>query len=132
MKKAVSESKLVFLKSGHPKCGWCVIFDRYHHNPEVKAILERHYVIAAIDFVNMPDGGAVFSRFAQPGSPSWVIISPDRKVIIDSFSKDGNVGFPGEPKETAYYLAALKKATPAITDKELETLKEQIAKAMGK
>jgi hypothetical protein len=61
-----------------------------------------------------------------------VIVSPQRKVIIDSYSPQGNVGYPLEPTETAYYVAALKKATPAITEAELRMLSEQIKKAAGK
>jgi hypothetical protein len=42
------------------------------------------------------------------------------------------VGYPLEPDETAYYTAALKKATPQITDQELQILSQQIKKAAGK
>lgn len=131
-KKAAAETKLVFLKSGHPQCGWCVVFDRFHHKPEVQQIIEKYYVVAAIDIVNMPNGAAVFERFAKVGAPSWVIITPERKALIDSYDNGSNVGYPLQPNETAYYLAALKKATPAITDAELTILAEQIKKAAGK
>lgn len=131
-KQAAQESKLVFLKAGHPQCGWCVVFDRFHHKEEVKQILEKHYVVAVIDTVNMPNGTAVFERYAKVGAPSWVIITPDRKPVIDSYENGRNVGYPLQPNETAYYLAALKKATPAISEDELKTLGEQIKKAAGK
>ena len=132
-KQAARESKLVFVKSGFPECGWCRIFDRYHGTPEVQNILGKYYVVVAIDTENMPDGQTVFSKYAQPGAPSWVIITPQKKVIIDSYGgPQGNVGYPAEPGETTYYLAALKKATPAITDDELHTLSQQIQKAREK
>lgn len=133
-KQASMESKLVFIKSGFPKCVWCRIFDRYHNIPEVQKIIGKYYVVVVIDTVNMPDGKAVFSKFAEPGAPSWVIITPQREVIIDSYAPapEGNVGYPGRPSESAYYLAALKKATPAITDDELQILSQQIQKAKGK
>jgi hypothetical protein len=130
--QAAKESKLVFLKSGYPECAWCRIFDRYHGLPEVQKIVGKYYVVAVIDIENMPDGFSVFSRYAKPAAPSWVIMTPQKKVIIDSYARDGNVGFPNEPNETAYYLAALKKATPAITDGELKTLSEQIQKVTRK
>lgn len=135
-KKAAAESKLIFLKSGFPECGYCVIFDRFHRRPEVVRILEPHYVIVAIDTNYMPDGKAVFSKFAPPSAPSWVIITPDRKVVIDSFvskgDDDSNVGYPLQPDETAYYLSALKKASPSIADEDLRILGEQIKKAAGR
>ena len=131
-KTATRESKAVFVKSGFPECGWCRIFDRYHNLPDVQRILGRYYVIVAIDTKNMPDGEATFSKYAKPAAPSWVIISPQKRVIVDSYSREGNVGYPVEPNETAYYLAALNRATPTITEAELQTLSRQIKKAARK
>ena len=131
-KQATAESKMVFVKSGFPECGWCRIFDRYHGSREVQKIIGKHYVVVAIDTSYMPDGKAVFSKLTKPGAPSWVIITPEEKVIIDSYGPKGNVGYPLEPDETLYYTAALKKATPAITDEELQILSQQIKKAAGK
>ena len=131
-KQAAAESKMVFVKSGFPECGWCRVFDRYHSAREVQQIIGKHYVIVAIDTKYMPDGEAVFGKLGRPGAPSWVIITPEKKVIIDSYAPKGNVGYPLEPEETAYYTAALKKATPEITDQELQVLAQQIKKAAGK
>ena len=131
-KTAASESKSVFVKSGFPECGWCRIFDRYHNSPDVQRVLGKYYVIVSIDTSYMPDGKATFSKYAEPGAPSWVILSSQKKVIVDSYAPEGNVGYPLAPQETAHYLAALKKATPSITEAELQTLAQQIKKAPGK
>jgi protocatechuate 3,4-dioxygenase beta subunit len=128
---AASESKVVFLKSGFREYPWCRIFEEYHRSSDVREILGKYYVIAAIDTKNMPDGEAVFSRYAEPGAPAWVIISPQKNVIVDSYSQAGNIGYPTKPEETAYYLAALRRATPAITDAELRTLSKQILAEHG-
>lgn len=133
-RQAAKDSKLVFVKSGFPECGWCRVFDRYHGTPEVQKIIGKYYVVAVIDTENMADGKAVFGKFAAPGAPSWAIITPQRKKIVDSYAPAplGNVGYPGNPEETAYYLAALRKATPAIADQELDLLSKQLRKATGK
>lgn len=123
---------MVFVKSGFPECGWCRVFDRYHGTHDVQQIMGKYYVTVKIDTRYMPDGKAAFSKLAKPGAPSWVIITPEKKVIIDSYAPKGNVGYPLEPDETAYYTAALKKATPKITDPELQMLSQQIRKAAGK
>ncbi|MGP8239653.1 MAG: DUF255 domain-containing protein [Limisphaerales bacterium] len=126
--QAANESKAVFIKSGHPECGWCRVFDRYHSSPEVQRILGKYYIIVAIDIKYMPDGKSTFSKYAQPGSPSWVIVSPQKQLIVDSYAPGGNVGYPGSPEEAAYYIAALKKATPSITEEELHTLSQLVQK----
>ncbi len=129
---AANQSKMLFVKSGHPGCSWCRVFDRYHEMPEVHAILDKYYVVVNIDTVNMPDGSETFSLYAKPGAPSWVIISPEKEVIVDSYSEAGNVGYPLRPNETAHYLAAIKQATPTISEAELAELSEQIQKAANK
>ncbi len=132
-RKAARESKCVFLMSSFPKCGACILLDHYHNLPEVRKIIGKYYVIADIDTEIMPDGNAVFGKYAKPGAPSWVILSPDKSVVVDSYSSpEGNVGFPGDPNGVACYLAALKKATPAITKDELSVLAEQLKKVAGK
>jgi uncharacterized protein YyaL (SSP411 family) len=130
--KASSDGKVVFMKSGYPECGWCNIFDRYHAMPEVKQIVEKYYVVVKIDTSYMPDGKEVFTKFAEPGSPSWVIVGADRKPIIDSYDNGNNVGYPYEPNEVAHYVKALRQASPAISDAEIETLKEKLAQAAKK
>jgi hypothetical protein len=129
---AAKESKLVFLKSGYPECIWCRTFDKYHSTPEVRDIVGKYFVVAEVDTENMPDGKDVFTAFAQPGAPSWVILTPDKKVLIDSYAetngKKVNVGFPGAPEEKEYYQAALKKTVPKITQAELDVLGTQLQK----
>jgi hypothetical protein len=130
--KAKRDAKLVFVVSGFKECSWCRVFERYHATPEVAQIIGKYYEVVKIDTTYMPDGKVVFSKLAQPGAPSWVIITPERKVIADSYAKTGNVGYPVEPHESDHYLKALKKATPQITEPELKTLAEQIQKAAGR
>ena len=131
-KAAASQAKAVFINSGTPECGWCRVFSRYHNLPEVRRILGKYYVNADLDIEYMPDGEDVFSRFAQPGTPAWVIISPQKNVIVDSYSRSSNVGYPIDPEEMSYYLAVLRRATPAITDAELRALSEQLKQAAGR
>lgn len=134
LEKADAESKLVFMKSGWPGCGYCRMFDKYHHMPEVEAILSKFYVVVSIDINNMPDGKAVFSEYARPGGPSWAIVTPEKEVIVTSFTNGdkGNTGFPVKPNELAHYKNALKQASPEITPEELDTLGAMLLKVYGR
>ena len=64
------------------------------------------------------------------------VLSSAKQVVIDSFERKGdpgsNVGYPAKPNETAYYLAAIKKATPSVSEDELKVLAAEIKKAAGK
>ena len=127
--QAAKSSKQVFLWVGGPPCGCCAAFFNYHYLDDAAGILEKYYVIVHIDAGAMPDGEATFNKYAKLGSPAWVILSPQKKVIVDSYAPAGNVGYPLSPDGMAYYFAALKKATPAITDAELRWLTVPLNKA---
>jgi hypothetical protein len=128
-KIAARDSKMVFITSGSPPCGCCVAFHNYHLLDDVNDVLGKHYVMVDINTTFMPDGITVFSKYAKPSMPSWAIISPKKKVVVDSYSPKGNIGYPGTAEGMAYYFAALRKATPAITENELRWLAVQLQKA---
>ena len=129
---ARKDSKLVFVASGFKECGWCRVFEKYHALPEVSQILGKYLVNVKIDTTYMPDGKEVFSKMAKPSAPSWVIVTPDRKPIVDSYADSGNVGYPVEPNEIAHYVKALKQAAPKITEDEIKTLSTHLRKLGGK
>lgn len=128
-KIAARDKKMVFLTSGSPPCGHCVAFMNYHLLDDVNAVLGKYYVIVGINTGFMPDGVATFRKYAAPSFPSWVIITPKKKVVVDSYGPKGNVGYPDQPEGMAWYFAALKKATPDITENELRWLAVQLQKA---
>jgi hypothetical protein len=132
-KEAAAESKVVFMKSGYPECGYCRKFDQFHSDPEVRRMLDPHLVIISIDTRYMPDGKAVFEKYAKPGAPSWVILTPAKKIIIDSYAAQGNVGFPVKPHEVEHYLRAVDIVCPdGISRKDKDILSKQLLKAYGR
>ena len=130
--RAKKESKLVFVASGFKECGWCRVLEKYHALPDVSQILGKYYVNVKIDTTYMPDGRKVFSKLAKPGAPSWVIVTPEREAIVDSYAESGNVGYPAAPHEIAHYVKALKQATPKISEEEIKTLSGHLQRLGGK
>jgi hypothetical protein len=126
---AARESKMVFLTSGSTTCDKCAAFMNYHLLNDVMVVLGKYYVIVDIHTDFMPDGAAIFGKYAKPSFPSWVILSPEKKVMVDSYSPKGNVGYPLAPNHISYYFDALKKASPALTETELRWLAIQLQKA---
>lgn len=124
--EASATRRSILLTIGHSRCGWCLRFDAYYKRPAVRRILEKYFVVAKIDSIKMEDGKLVFSRFAQPGTPAWVILSPELHAVADSFRNQKNVGYPSMPDEVQYYLDGLRKAQPNLTDTELATLASQL------
>lgn len=46
---AKENNKKLFLVFGWEGCGWCRRLDKYHNDPKVKNILDKHFIISYID-----------------------------------------------------------------------------------
>ncbi len=129
-KEAAEQSKMIFIKpSCYPGCYECARYLFYHKLGAVREILNKYYVLVDIETNFRSDDVEVYRQFAEPSALSWVIISPDKKVIADAASCKGNREYPLSPECTAYYLSALKQATPKITQSELDVLSKQMQMA---
>jgi hypothetical protein len=84
-------------------------------------------VLVDIDVVKNAGGEKVYEKYGpQRGVPAWTIMDAGQKVLVDSMRKKENVGFPYEPHEVAHFLDALKKACPALSEEELQVLKDRL------
>ena len=84
-------------------------------------------MLVDIDVVKNAGGEKVYEKYGpQRGVPAWTIMDAGQKVLVDSMRKKENVGFPYEPHEVAHFLDALKKACPALSEEELQVLKDRL------
>jgi thiol-disulfide isomerase/thioredoxin len=121
--KAKKDDKRVFLMFGSPTCGWCKYLDKYHADPSVKELLDKHVVLVKVDVVTNPGGEEMYKKYGTDrGVPAFSILDADEKVLGDSGDGKDNVGFPYEPHEIAHYAKVMKKACPKLTDADVEML----------
>ncbi len=84
-------------------------------------------MLVDIDVVKNAGGDKVYEKYGpQRGVPAWTIMDASQKVLVDSMRKKENVGFPYEPLEVAHFLDALKKSCPALSEEELQVLKDRL------
>ena len=86
----------------------------------VKEILDKYFVIAKVDIFETKEGVDLYKKYGKKGTPSWTIFDLNGEVQIDSDNGNGNIGFPAKEYELEYYVHALKKAAPLISEKESE------------
>jgi len=115
-------SKKLFLVFGWEGCGWCRVFDKYHHDSIVNAILSKYFMIAKIDIRKTKAGVDLYKTYGKTGTPSWTIFDLKGDVLIDSDNGKGNIGYPAEENELEYYVFALRKAVSTISESECEIL----------
>ena len=128
LKNAGAGNKKLFLMFGWEGCKWCRVFDQYHHDRKVKAILDRYYMIVNLDIYKSKAGEALYKVYGKQGTPSWTIFDSNRMVLADCDNGKGNIGYPVTEDELAYYISVIRKTTPGISqvkyDKLITKLKE--------
>ena len=122
LNQAKSENKNLFMIFGWEGCGWCRVLDKYHKDKEVNALLGKHFFFIKMDIEKNADGKALDEIYGTGGTPSWTIFDKEGAVLIDSDSGNGNIGFPSSKDELAYYIVAMKKAIPSLSDQDGEFL----------
>lgn len=131
LKRAQSESKLVFVHFGAPWCPWCHRLDDWMRAPANAELLNKDFIDLKIDVDRMTGGKAVMTRFrgdkAQDGIPWFAFLDASGKAVAVSEAKGVNIGFPAAAEEVAHFesmLAAHAKKMSADDRKKLvESLK---------
>jgi hypothetical protein len=130
LKKAKADNKAVFLSFGVTMEMWSEHLDKYNGRPAVKKILDDHLVFVKVIMGDTPGAEELYLKYGPKENatfPFWVILSPEQKVLVDALDENQtNVGFPYEENELKHYKKVIKKAIPKLTDKEVDTLIDEL------
>jgi putative intracellular protease/amidase len=133
LNKSRIENKKLFLVFSFESCGWCRLFEKYHRDTIVRAILGKYFIVAKIDYYKTTGGKELYKRFGTVGFPYWSILDSTANVLVNSDSPQPgrpevkvNIGYPDKKNELAYYINALKKAAPDIQSKECNILVKKL------
>ncbi len=94
---AREHGKPIFLSIGYSTCHWCHVMERESFaNPEIAAVLNKHFVSIKVDREERPDIDQIYMAFVQAttgggGWPMSVFMTADRKPFF------GGTYFPPEP-----------------------------------
>ncbi len=78
-----------------------------------------------IDTRRMKSGDLAAARYLpqrSQGDPWFVILDDSGKTLASSVGPKGNIGYPYQPEESAYFVSMLREARQSISDAELETI----------
>jgi hypothetical protein len=140
--RAKSENKVALIAFHASWCGWCHKMDAVMKRPEVKAVVDKYFVVTWLTVQEAQDkkslenpGGAEvlaanggerqgipYFYFADPVTGKTLVTSKRPKNEADPNDRGGNIGCPAEPFEISYFLEMVKKAVPKVSKSELAAL----------
>ena len=73
--RAKAERKYIVLDGSAEWCHWCHVMEATtYHDPEIRKILEKHFIAVKVDVDSRPD---IEERYGDYGWPATVMFSPD-------------------------------------------------------
>ena len=95
----------------------------------IAPVLAKDFVTLKIDTDRMTGGNDVLKRYCakSEGIPWFVFVDGDGKAIIDSSDpENGNVGFPAQDSEIAWFKVMLERVAKRITPADIEMLTKSL------
>lgn len=135
--QARTEHKHILVDFSASWCVNCRLFERFLADPQMNAILSRHFVFATMVTGERPgdtkhantSGGVAFESSIggkDAGFPWLVILDADGKPIVNSDRPDpkgkggkSNIGYPDSPQETDWFVGMLHQSAPEIPQLDL-------------
>lgn len=141
---AKSGGRSVLIEFGASWCTWCRNFEAFVKAPETAPIIAKHFHVLNLvvrerdDKIALehPGGNALMDRWggAKSGLPFYVFLDGTGQKVADSNAMpDGtNIGFPAVPEEINAFMGLIRKAAPAMTNAERDSLQAYLVRVMPK
>lgn len=129
--RAAAGKKKVLLVFHASWCGPCFVLHRFLEDPQVRPIMNAHFVVQDLDIWEHnkngwenPGGTALYKKYKGPNSvPFFAILDAKGSKQGDSMHYGKNMGIPTGVSDVQFFLKMLKRTAPSLTARELTTLK---------
>ena len=133
---AKSQGKNVLVIFHASWCGWCKKLDAFLEDDDMKALMNKNFVIVHLDVLEQPDkaslenpgGEELMAKLngAEAGLPFTAVVKPNGTMVINSNAEKkgaaGNVGYPAAPQEIAHFMEMLKQGAPKMSAADRERI----------
>ncbi len=132
LKQAEQSNKHVWLIFHASWCGWCKRLDKMLDDQEVKAVIEKHYVVTHLDILESqqgkkdslenPGGVDIATNLGgeKSGLPFFAFLDAKGNKRADSnvMPNGQNMGYPAAKEEIEKFGNLLQKTAPRMTKQE--------------
>jgi thiol-disulfide isomerase/thioredoxin len=130
VKRAAAETKTVWVDFGASWCGWCRKLEAFLAAPEVKPIIDKHYVLVNLTVMESkdkkalenPGGSEVMESLGGKGAglPFYAYLDGSGQRLANSMAMagGGNIGFPANQEELDAFMSLFDKTAPRLSADE--------------
>jgi thioredoxin-related protein len=129
--KASSSGRKLLVHFGAPSCPWCHKLDDWLASEEIAPRIAKDYVDLKLDEDRMEGTKAIEAALGKPatesGIPWFAIVDPATgKASITSQSEKGNIGYPADDAEIAWFIKMVESTRSRLTPADLQALRESL------
>jgi len=127
--EAKASNRRVIVQETATWCGPCHMLADYLEKH--RQTWEKDYILLKMDdrWIGASEIMDDIEDSENRGGVPWVaILDSDGKMLTNSNSPDGNIGFPSNEKGIAHFMTMLNKSKIRLTDEDLQTLKAGLEK----
>lgn len=110
-------------------CGWCRKMDKLFETSAASAILAKYFVMIRVDYERNAGAVELARRLGSTGDeglPWFAVVDAAGKPLATSHGPKGNVGYPGDDGERAYFRTVLQSTAKGITSAELDSVDQAL------
>ncbi len=144
--QAARRHQNVFLIFGASWCAWCKMLEVYLQQPQVEPVMQKQFTFlrlsveerGALARRDNPGAGTLMKQLGgTDGSlPYMAILTPQGKLVVNSLDAaakppGGNIGYPVQPNEIAWFFTMLRQGAPRLQPAELKPMR-RLMQSMAK
>jgi hypothetical protein len=101
---------------------------------DVAPVLAKEFVPVKLDFDRAKGAKEIEKRYIdkEQGLPWIAFLDADGKLLVHGTGPNGNVGFPAQPDEIAWFKTMLEKVKQRLTDQDIAFLVQSLEAANKK